>query len=77
MSTLFFIAASSGVLFGTGPATRQIEIYPGLSPYDTRTLARPYNPGPQIIHEPIPETIYEHKNLHLPDPTCLAGCRNK
>ena len=76
MSPLVFLAAS-GVLFGTNSATRQIEIYPGLSPYDTRTLARPYNPGPKIIIAPIPENVPEHKNLHLPDPTCLAGCRRK
>lgn len=69
---LISILGAVGVLYGT--QGRQIEIFPGLSPYDERTLARPYNPGPKIIHAPIPDAVYEHKRLNLPDPTCLAGC---
>jgi len=43
-------------------------------PYDERQDAHPFNPGPKIIMAPIPDKVYEHKNLHLPDPKCLAGC---
>lgn len=42
--------------------------------YEERQIAHPYNPGPKIIIAPIPDKVYEHKNLHLPDPTCIAGC---
>jgi len=51
---------------------RHIEIYP--DPYDEREVTRPYNPGPKIIIAPVPKVVYEHKNLHLPDPVCIAGC---
>lgn len=54
--------------------THLIEVYPGLSPYDERQNAHPYNPGPKIIYAPIPKRVTNHKNLHLPDPVCLAGC---
>jgi hypothetical protein len=72
MLPLIRVLAAAGVLYGT--TSRQIEIFPDLSPYDERSLSHPYNPGPKIIIAPVPAKVRNHKNLHLPDPTCLAGC---
>ena len=73
MTSLIRVAAVAGVLYGASPS-RQIEIFPDLSPYDERSLSHPYNGGPKIIHAPLPAQVRDHKNLHLPDPKCLAGC---
>lgn len=35
----------------------------------------PRNPGPAFKVYALPEHVYEHKRLHLPDPVCLAGCK--
>lgn len=66
------------IVGGMRNATHRLEVYRNLSPYDERQLAHPYNPGPKIIFAPIPANVTNHRNLHLPDPVCLAGCgRNK
>lgn len=61
-------------------ATSQAEVliapHPTEYSYDERTVTAPYNPGPQITYYPIPKNVRDHRNLHLPDPVCLAGCES-
>jgi hypothetical protein len=73
-STRVMIALALSLMLDSGQPSIFYYDHRSMYPYDERQDSHPYNPGPKIIVAPIPDKVYEHKHLHLPDPKCLAGC---